>query len=174
MLYGSIRRNLYAHLSIHKMRWTLVFDYLFTPISTPKWHESIWFCMKFYEFTISKNFVTMRFYGLLLMYIDLWKKANLQQFLISFVLILLRFSLIFKGFQRLAPWLLHHFYTISAWTYMLGNPAWFKLPHSLIQGFRCDMDVSVHRCFYTCVTKQLLQHFGLYAAFNRSCGVGMA
>ena len=84
MLYGSIRRNLYAHLSIHKMRWTLVFDYLFTPISTPKWHESIWFCMKFYEFTISKNFVTMRFYGLLLMYIDLWKKANLQRFLISY------------------------------------------------------------------------------------------
>ena len=83
MLYGSIRRNLYAHLSIHKMRWTLVFDYLFTPISTPKWHESIWFCMKFYEFTISKNFVTMRFYGLLLMYIDLWKKANLQRYLIS-------------------------------------------------------------------------------------------
>ena len=85
MLYGSIRRNLYAHLSIHKMRWTLVFDYLFTPISTPKWHESIWFCMKFYEFTISKNFVTMRFYGLLLMYIDLWKKANLQRYLISYI-----------------------------------------------------------------------------------------
>ena len=89
MLYGSIRRNLYAHLSIHKMRWTLVFDYLFTPISTPKWHESIWFCMKFYEFTISKNFVTMRFYGLLLMYIDLWKKANLQRYLISYLKILL-------------------------------------------------------------------------------------
>ena len=83
MLYGSIRRNLYAHLSVHKMRWTLVFDYLFTPISTPKWHESIWFCMKFYEFTISKNLVTMRFYGLLLRYIDLWKKANLQRYLIS-------------------------------------------------------------------------------------------
>ena len=84
MLYGSIRRNLYARLAIHKMRWTLVFDYLFTPISTPKWHESIWFCMKFYEFTISKNLVTMRFYGLLLRYIDLWKKANLQRFPASF------------------------------------------------------------------------------------------
>ena len=35
------------------------------------------------------------------------------------------------------------------------------------------MDVSVHRCFYTCVTKQLLQHLGLYTAFNRSCGVGV-
>jgi len=29
------------------------------------------------------------------------------------------------------------------------------------------MDVSV-------VPKQLLQHLGLYTAFNRSCGVGMA
>ena len=84
MLYGSIRRNLYAHLSIHKMRWTLVFDYLFTPISTPKWHETIWFCMKFYKLAISKNLVTMRFYGLLLRYIDLWKKANLQQYLASY------------------------------------------------------------------------------------------
>ena len=36
------------------------------------------------------------------------------------------------------------------------------------------MDVSVHRCFDTCVTKQLLQYLGLYAAFDRSCGVGMA
>ena len=36
------------------------------------------------------------------------------------------------------------------------------------------MDVSVHRCFDTGMTKQLLQHFGLYTAFNRSCGVGMA
>ena len=99
MLYGSIRRNLYAHLSIHKMRWTLVFDYLFTPISTPKWHESIWFCMKFYEFTISKNFVTMRFYGLLLMYIDLWKKANLQRYLISFYDLPIRKALIYKAFR---------------------------------------------------------------------------
>ena len=99
MLYGSIRRNLYAHLSIHKMRWTLVFDYLFTPISTPKWHESIWFCMKFYEFTISKNFVTMRFYGLLLRYIDLWKKANLQRYQVSFYDLPVRKSFIFKGFR---------------------------------------------------------------------------
>ena len=36
------------------------------------------------------------------------------------------------------------------------------------------MDVFVHCCFDTCVTKQLLQHLGLYTAFNRSCGVGMA
>ena|GEM_PF-3556535 len=36
------------------------------------------------------------------------------------------------------------------------------------------MDVSVHRCFYTCVTKQLLQHLRLHPAFNCSCGVGMS
>ena len=36
------------------------------------------------------------------------------------------------------------------------------------------MDVSVHRCFYTCVTKQLLQHLRLHPAFNCSCGVGVA
>ena len=103
MLYGSIRRNLYAHLSIHKMRWTLVFDYLFTPISTPKWHESIWFCMKFYEFTISKNLVTMRFYGLLLRYIDLWKKANLQRYLISYSKILLYYRYFMLSDFGVAP-----------------------------------------------------------------------
>ena len=57
---------------------------------------------------------------------------------------------------------------------MLGNPALFKLPHSLIQRFGCDMDVTVHRCLYTCVTQQLLKNLGLHAAFNRSCGVGVA
>ena len=36
------------------------------------------------------------------------------------------------------------------------------------------MDVSVHRCFYTCVTKQLLQHFGLYAAFDCTHYIGVA
>ena len=46
------------------------------------------------------------------------KIGNFQQYLISFVLILLRFSLIFKGFQRLVSWLLHHFYTISAFGFI--------------------------------------------------------
>ena len=36
------------------------------------------------------------------------------------------------------------------------------------------MDVSVHRCFDTCVTKQLLQHLGLYAAFDRTRCIGVA
>ena len=46
------------------------------------------------------------------------KQAFNQQYLISFVLILLRFSLIFKGVQRLVSWLLHHFYTISAFGFI--------------------------------------------------------
>ena len=46
------------------------------------------------------------------------KQAFNQQYLISFVLILLRFSLIFKGFQRLVSRLLHHFYTISAFGFI--------------------------------------------------------
>lgn len=45
-----------------------------------------------------------------------WKRPR---YLISFVLILLRFSLIFKGFQRLVSWLLHHF---RIWLYWLGKP----------------------------------------------------
>lgn len=83
-------------------------------------------------------------------------------------------SLDFQGLPESGAFGLRHFYAIFAWSYMLGNPACFKLPHSLIQGFRCDMDISVHRCFYTCVTKQLLKNLGLHAAFNRSRGVGMA
>ena len=48
----------------------------------------------------------------------LMKSARIRRYLISFVLILLRFSLIFKRFQRLASWLLHHFYTISAFGFI--------------------------------------------------------
>ena len=47
----------------------------------------------------------------------LWMQRK-YAILISFVLILLRFSLIFKGFQRLVSWLLHHFYTISAFGFI--------------------------------------------------------
>ena len=54
------------------------------------------------------------------------------------------------------------------------SPVRLKLLHSLIQRFRCDMDVSVHRCFDTCVTKQLLQHFWLHPAFDCPRGVSMA
>ena len=131
MLYGSIRRNLYAHLSIHKMRWTLVFDYLFTPISTPKWHETIWFCMKFYKLAISKNLVTMRFYGLLLRYIDLWKKANLQRYLISFYLLPVRKPLIYRGF-RLSE------YSLSANRFFAsGNVSkYFSLPFRFLPIYR--------------------------------------
>ena len=36
------------------------------------------------------------------------------------------------------------------------------------------MDVSVHRCFYTCVTQQFLQHLRLHTAFDCSCSIGMS
>ena len=36
------------------------------------------------------------------------------------------------------------------------------------------MDVSVHRCFDTCMTQQLLQHLGLYAAFDCMRCIGVA
>ena len=91
------------------MRWTPIFDYLFTPISTPKWHENIWFCMKFYELSISKNLVTMRFYGLLLRYIDLWKKANLQRYLISFLLYLLKNPRIYQRFSPFFVFFMYQF-----------------------------------------------------------------
>ena len=129
MLYGSIRRNLYARLAIHKMRWTPVFDYLFTPISTPKWHETIWFCMKFYKLAISKNLVTMRFYGLLLRYIDLWKKANLQRYQVSFYDLPVRKPLIYRGF-RLS---MFFYYTI----YYTIFRALSIFPSSFIFSFLC-------------------------------------
>lgn len=139
MLYGSIRRNLYAHLSIHKMRWTLVFDYLFTPISTPKWHESIWFCMKFYEFTISKNLVTMRFYGLLLRYIDLWKKANLQRFQVSFYFPSFLFFSCFKDFSWGCPPSCPPFYIFHLWPFMnlCKNHSIHIIEKLIYLGFHC-------------------------------------
>ncbi len=36
------------------------------------------------------------------------------------------------------------------------------------------MNIPIHCCFDAGMTQQLLQHFGLYAAFDRSFGVGMA
>ena len=36
------------------------------------------------------------------------------------------------------------------------------------------MDVPIHRRFDAGMTEQFLQHLGLYAAFDRSGGVGMA
>ena len=137
MLYGSIRRNLYAHLAIHKMRWTPFFDYLFTPISTPKWHETIWFCMKFYKLAISKNLVTMRFYGLLLRYIDLWKKANLQRYLVSYIFTSPLFLLYLQGFSGSLSVALHHFYTIFSFNYIgfyIRIPDSFQIALQLDQG----------------------------------------
>lgn len=170
MLYGSIRRNLYARLAIHKMRWTPVFDYLFTPISTPKWHETIWFCMKFYKLAISKNLVTMRFYGLLLRYIDLWKKANLQQYLISFL------SLPVQKPYNFAVFCLSLYFLYALFTPFLFNwrRSLLKLTYCIYQWLIRNMNISVHCCFYTCVPWKLLQHFRLYATFNRACSISMS
>ena len=59
---------------ILKLRWTLTFKNKFTPISTPKWHKTIWFYIELYASAISKNFVTIRLYGHICKYIDLWKR----------------------------------------------------------------------------------------------------
>ena len=57
-------------------------------------------------------------YGDIWTFIKILGRWKCPRYLISFVLILLRFSLIFKGFQRLVSWLLHHFYTISAFGFI--------------------------------------------------------
>ena len=54
------------------------------------------------------------------------------------------------------------------------SPVRLKLLHSLIQRFRCDMDVSVHRRFDACVPQQLLKHLRLHPAFDCPRGVSMA
>ena len=46
------------------------------------------------------------------------KQAFNLRYLISYILILLHFSLIFNGFQRLMSWLLHHFYAIFAFSFI--------------------------------------------------------
>ena len=77
------RRILKAYNKQIKMRWTLVFSIKSTPISTPKWHEIVWFYMRFYACIILENAVIMRVYGLIWKYIDIWKKVGLQRYLIS-------------------------------------------------------------------------------------------
>ena len=68
---------------------------------------------------------------------------------------------------------LHHFriwlyWILSDYTILL------KLLDGIIQRFGSHMNIPIHCCFDAGMTQQLLQHLGLYAAFNRSCGVGMA
>ena len=100
------------------------------------------------------------------------KIGNFQQYLISFVLILLRFSLIFKGFQRLAPWLLHHF---RIWLYWISSDytILLKLPDGVIQRFGSHMNIPIHCCFDAGVTQQLLQHLRLHPAFDCTRCVGV-
>ena len=76
------------------------------------------------------------------------------------------------GVLAVTPFL-HHFriwlyWILSDYTILL------KLLDGIIQRFGSHMNIPIHHCFDTCVTQQLLQHPGLHAAFNRSCGVGMA
>ena len=73
----------------------------------------------------------------------------------------------------MVSWLLHHFriwlyWILSDYTILL------KLLDGIIQRFGSHMNIPIHCCFDAGMTQQLLQHFGLYAAFDRSCGVGMA
>ena len=74
------------------------------------------------------------------------KQAFNLQYLISFVLILLRFSLIFKGFQRLVSWLLHHF---RIWLYWISSDytILLKLLDGIIQRFGSHMNIPIHCCF---------------------------
>ena len=49
-----------------------------------------------------------------------------------------------------------------------------KLLDVIIQRFGSHMNIAIHRCFDAGVTQQLLQHLGLYAAFDCSCSIGVA
>ena len=87
-------------------------------ISATKWHGSLCCYIWNYEHPASKKPCPIVIYGDMGMPVVIYETVKKLRYLISFVLILLRFSLIFKGFQRLVPWLLHHFYTISAFGFI--------------------------------------------------------
>ena len=87
-------------------------------ISATKWHGSLCCYIWNYEHPVSKKPCPIVIYGDMGMPVVIYETVKKLRYLISFVLILLRFSLIFKGFQRLASWLLHHFYTISAFGFI--------------------------------------------------------
>ena len=101
------------------------------------------------------------------------KIGNFQQYLISFVLILLRFSLIFKGFQRSVSRLLHHF---RIWLYWISSDytILLKLLDGVIQRFGSHMNIPIHCCFDAGMTQQFLQHLRLHTAFDCSCSIGMS
>ena len=76
------------------------------------------------------------------------------------------------GVLAVTPFL-HHF---RIWLYWISSDytILLKLLDGIIQRFGSHMNIPIHRCFDAGVTQQLLQRLGLYAAFNRSCGVGMS
>ena len=88
--------------------------YFYSPFTHPFAGELHWFTWSHVE---QKVFNPAE-YGDISAFIEILCCPHSPRYLISFVLILLRFSLIFKGFQRLASWLLHHFYTISAFGFI--------------------------------------------------------
>ena len=49
-----------------------------------------------------------------------------------------------------------------------------KLLDGIIQRFGSHMNMPIHGGFDTGVTQQLLQHLGLYAAFDCTCCIGMS
>ena len=75
------------------------------------------------------------------------------------------------GVLAVTPFL-HHF---RIWLYWISSDytILLKLLDGIIQRFGSHMNMPIHRCFYTCVTKQLLKNLGLHTAFNRSCSIGM-
>ena len=87
-------------------------------ISATKWHGSLCCYIWNYEHPASKKPCPIVIYGDMGMPVVIYETVKKLRYLISFVLILLRFSLIFKGFQRLVSWLLHHFYTIFAFGFI--------------------------------------------------------
>ena len=76
------------------------------------------------------------------------------------------------GVLAVTPFLYH----FRIWLYWISSDytILLKLLDGIIQRFGSHMNIPIHCCFDAGMTQQLLQHFGLYAAFNRSCGVSVA
>ena len=68
---------------------------------------------------------------------------------------------------------LHHF---RIWLYWISSDYTMlpKLLDGIIQRFGSHMNIAIHRRFDAGVTKQLLQHFGLYTAFDCMRCIGMS
>ena len=76
------------------------------------------------------------------------------------------------GVLAVTPFL-HHF---RIWLYWISSDytMLLKLLDGIIQRFGSHMNIAIHRRFDAGVTKQLLQHFGLYTAFDCMRCIGMS